>query len=111
MNQTDYDFKVGDLVVTVYGDIGNITDICDCDECKKRGFYEPRWVDRNGEEHYITNYAYLCRFMDEYYQIGKYHFNNRFSKEYVTREVKKREDELAVWKKRLAVIEMFEEDG
>ena len=35
-------FKVGDQVITDDGRVGVIEDICDCDRCKKRGFYEPR---------------------------------------------------------------------
>ena len=35
-------FKVGDQVITDDGRVGEIIDICDCDSCKKRGFYEPR---------------------------------------------------------------------
>lgn len=37
----NYNFKVGDKVVTVYGETGVIVDICTCDNCKERGFYEP----------------------------------------------------------------------
>lgn len=37
-----YRFKVGDKVITDNGRVGTITDICTCESCKKRGFYEPR---------------------------------------------------------------------
>jgi hypothetical protein len=37
-----YTFKVGDKVITNDGQIGIITDICTCDKCKERGFYEPK---------------------------------------------------------------------
>ena len=33
-------FKVGDKVITSTGKVGTITDICTCDKCRKRGFYE-----------------------------------------------------------------------
>lgn len=33
-------FKVGDKVITSTGKVGLITEICTCDQCKKRGFYE-----------------------------------------------------------------------
>ena len=35
-------FKVGDKVITSTGKVGTITDICTCDKCKERGFYEPK---------------------------------------------------------------------
>ena len=34
-------FKVGDQVITDDGRVGIIESICDCEGCKKRGFYEP----------------------------------------------------------------------
>ena len=35
------DFKVGDQVITSTGKVGTIIDICTCNKCKDRGFYEP----------------------------------------------------------------------
>ena len=34
-------FEVGDEVITSNGKVGIITDICTCEKCKERGFYEP----------------------------------------------------------------------
>ena len=34
-------FEVGDEVITSTGKVGVITDICTCEKCKERGFYEP----------------------------------------------------------------------
>lgn len=41
LNLLDNTFKVGDEVITADGRIGVIESICDCEHCKKRGFYEP----------------------------------------------------------------------
>lgn len=53
-NELTCGFKVGDEVITYDGRVGKIIDICTCDECKKRSFYEPEvWFD-NGDTDYIT---------------------------------------------------------
>lgn len=41
LNLLDSTFKVGDEVITADGRVGVIESICDCEHCKKRGFYEP----------------------------------------------------------------------
>lgn len=71
-----YTFKVGDKVITADGRIGTITSICDCDSCKKRGFYEPDvemdfgvgkiWITDTDKENGFANF----------YQIGDYVFGN-----------------------------------
>lgn len=99
----NYKFKVGDKVITTFGEVGEITSICDCKSCKIRGFYEPCWVDEYGEEHYITIWDAKSGF-DGFYQIGEYKFNSLFNKNYVTREIVDRELELLKWRKRLRVI-------
>ena len=100
----DYKFEIGDKVITIYGDVGEITSICDCKDCKKRGFNEPEWIDSFGETRYIESYHAWCAF-EEFRQIGKYHFDNhRFQKNYILREIDKREQELNVWRSRLKVI-------
>lgn len=104
----NYKFKVGDKVITTFGEVGEIVDICTCDSCKKRGFYEPRWVDEYGEEHYITIWDAKTGF-DMFYQIGEYKFNSLFNKDYITREIAHHECELAKWRKMMAVIKEIEE--
>jgi hypothetical protein len=63
-----YTFKVGDKVITDDGRIGIITDICTCDKCKERGFYEPKvklevgldsiWItDRDKDNGFINFYS------------------------------------------------------
>lgn len=76
MNIADYDFKIGDRVITVEGQTGTITDICKCEKCVERGFYEPTWTsDENGERNYITKYEAQDGFKG-YYKIGEYRFND-----------------------------------
>ena len=71
-----YTFKVGDKVITDDGRTGTITSICDCERCKKRGFYEPKvetdigvgpmWItDTDKENGFIS-----------FYQIGDRVFGN-----------------------------------
>ena len=69
-----YTFKVGDKVITSGGCTGIITSICDCYECKMRGFHD-MIVDFGG-------YRSLIRGSDKengfksYYQIGDIVFGN-----------------------------------
>ena len=71
-----YTFKVGDKVITDDGRTGIITDICDCDRCKKRGFYEPRvkMTIGNGQI-WITDTDKENGFIS-FYQIGDQIFGN-----------------------------------
>ena len=105
MKPSEYEFNIGDKVITTYGEVGVIVDICKCEMCVKRGFYEPTWVeDGRLIRRYITNCDATDGF-SEYYQIGKYKFNSLFNKGLVTREIAGLEKRLAKYKKMLAVIE------
>ena len=111
MKPGDYEFNIGDEVVTTFGEVGRITDICKCEACKKRGFHEPIWTeDGYGDKHYITTYMAEDGF-EEFYQIGKYRFNKLFNKNYVKREIADYENQLRRWRGRLAVIEALEKEN
>ena len=68
-------FKVGDEVITDDGRVGIITDICDCEYCKKRGFYEPIVEMKLGSQMYITDTDKENGFIS-YYKIGDKVFGN-----------------------------------
>ena len=106
----DYEFSVGDRVVTTFGEIGTITNICTCNACKTRGFCEPCWVDTTGETHYITVSDLWSEF-STFRQIGKYHFKYPFNKGYISRKIAQCEDELKRFKHMMAVIEEIEKEG
>lgn len=36
-----YNFKVGEEVIDTYGRKGTIIEVCHCEQCEARGFYEP----------------------------------------------------------------------
>lgn len=69
-------FKVGDQVITDDGRVGVIESICDCDRCKKRGFYEPnvKMTIGNGQI-WITDTDKKNGFIS-FYQIGDRVFGN-----------------------------------
>ena len=72
-NEPKYDFHVGDYVEDIDGNVGYIDLICDCDECKRRGFNEPRIQFMSGETDYIT--VYELEHLEKFYKrIGKYEF-------------------------------------
>lgn len=75
-NEPKYDFHVGDYVEDIDGNVGYIDLICDCDECKRRGFNEPRIQFMSGETDYIT--VYELEYLEKFYKrIGKYEFTKK----------------------------------
>lgn len=73
---TEYDFHPGDEVVTTSGARGVITEVCHCDRCRERGFFEPYWEESNDSiGDYITIDEAKKGFKG-YYRIGKYYFNS-----------------------------------
>lgn len=72
-NEPKYDFRVGDYVEDINGNVGYIDFICDCEKCKERKFDEPRIHYTSGEEDYITVYQ-LDHLEKLYRRIGKYEF-------------------------------------
>lgn len=70
------DFKIGDEVITSTGEIGRIIGICDCDFCKRRGFYEPQVeFTIGGGARYISNNDKKDNFRS-FYKIGDKIFGN-----------------------------------
>jgi hypothetical protein len=68
-------FKVGDEVITSTGQVGKITDICDCDRCEERGFYEPTVETETGDRIYITDNDKRVNFRS-FYKIGDNIYGN-----------------------------------
>lgn len=66
---TDIQFHEGDYVESSNGKIGYISSICHCDECKKRGFFEPTITYSDGTTDYISNYS-VKTVSSDYKQIG-----------------------------------------
>lgn len=71
-----YDFRVGDYVEDVTGRVGYIQSICQCEQCKARGFYEPFVLYTDGNSDYITAYEYENGFPG-YKRIGQYDFTEK----------------------------------
>lgn len=110
MSPSEYKFEIGDKVITIYGEVGRITEICTCESCKKRGFYELTWENEDSsDENYITIWDAVSGF-DGYHQIGKYKFNRTFDKAAVLKTIKCYENILAQKKKQLKHIEEMEEN-
>lgn len=76
-NVTDMKFNIGDFVENRDGRIGYISDICHCDECKKRGFFEPTIQYSDGTSDYISNYS-VKHVSKDYKQIGIQKFDNNY---------------------------------
>ena len=71
-----YDFRVGDYVEDVTGRVGYIQSICQCEQCKARGFYEPFVLYTDGNSDCITVYEYAKGFPG-YKRIGQYDFTKK----------------------------------
>lgn len=107
MDIKDYEFHVGDEVITTEGVRGKITSVCHCDRCEERGFYEPFWIAEDGKyEHCIDIYDAKSGF-SSFYKIGKYRFSD-FNKGEILREMASYEDGLKQLRKQLRVIEEYE---
>lgn len=71
-----YDFRVGDYVEDATGRVGYIQSICQCEQCKVRGFYEPFVLYTDGNSDCITVYEYERGFLG-YKRIGQYDFTKK----------------------------------
>lgn len=60
--------KIGDIAIDVYGNIGAVYAICECDRCKERGYFEPR-VRFQTRDEYITNSEMETGFRN-WYRLG-----------------------------------------
>lgn len=80
-----YGFKVGDKVITSDGRFGYITEICTCESCANRGFYEPTVTFEDGTTECIMISDKNDGFKS-YYQIGKRKFGD-FDAEYVDKQI------------------------
>lgn len=73
---TDIQFHEGDYVESSDGKIGYISSICHCDDCKKRGFFEPTITYSDGTTDYISNYS-VKTVSSDYKQIGTQKFSTK----------------------------------
>lgn len=71
-----YEFHVGDYVEDATGRVGYIQSICQCEQCKERGFYEPFVLYTDGNSDCITVYEYERGFPG-YKRIGQYDFTKK----------------------------------
>ena len=71
-----YEFHVGDYVEDATGRVGYIQSICQCEQCKARGFYESFVLYTDGDGDYITAYEYEKGFPG-YKRIGQYDFTEK----------------------------------
>ena len=101
-NTTDIQFHEGDYVENNDGKIGYISSIWHCDECKKRGFFEPTITYSDGTTDYISNYS-VKTVSSDYKQIGTQKFStedvlrNRIAAlEKENKELKEKVDNLTI---------------
>lgn len=98
----EYDFNVGDVVVTSTGETGIIESVCDCNKCQKRGFYEPKVRLTYGvNDIYITDNDKNNNFKN-FFKIGKYKFGN-VDTESIERDIDLEERNISDATKRLEI--------
>ena len=102
-NKLNCGFKVGDEVITSTGEVGKIIDICTCDKCRKRGFYEPTVeVEIGNNSIYITDNDKRNNF-SSFYKIGDKVFGN-IDEDTVKNSIKSAKDQIK--KLRYELIEL-----
>lgn len=113
----EYDFKVGDKVITSTGQTGVIESICDCKNCKERGFCEPNVRTINGVgEIYITDNDKRVGFKS-FYQIGEYLFGNidkesvEYDIENESRKIEEATNNMYTYKRQLKRLNIIEALG
>ena len=72
------EIKVGDLVIYADGKKGKVTEICECDECRSRGFCEPTVLCEDYTIDDITIYDKENNF-SRFFVIGKTLYGNKVS--------------------------------
>lgn len=75
----NYEFHVGDYVEDVDGRVGYISEICTCEKCKARGWYEPSIRYTDGTEDYISHYD-VDGIPTYYKRISTYDFTKKEKK-------------------------------
>lgn len=75
----NYEFHVGDYVEDVDGHVGYISEICTCEKCIERGWYEPSIRYTDGTEDYISHYD-VDGIPTYYKRIGAYEFTKKEKK-------------------------------
>lgn len=97
-------FKVGDKVITYTGLKGVITEICDCERCRERGFLEATVKYENGDEGYITHYDFIKGF-NLFYSIGNNIYGNLENVDYLIDDIKGCQETIKRKKKQIKTIE------
>lgn len=101
----EYEFCLGDTVITTDGIVGKIIGFCDCDECRKRGFLEPLWEDEESEQ-FITIHS-IKNGLRGFHRIGK-HLLRPFDKDWIESEIEKLNAEASRLRRQLATINAIE---
>ena len=104
-----YPFKVGDEVITDDGKVGKIIDICKCDKCKERGFYEPEVEFDDGDTDYISISDKNDGF-GSFYKIGSHIFGN-LDDSYLLSRIAYLRGELEELELRLNVVRRLKKEG
>lgn len=103
-------FKVGDKVITAKGEVGIIQEICSCDGCKERGFYEPQIKTLIGNDTIMCTDSDKRDNFKSFYSIGEEVYGNLDDTELicdiakVKRQIKDKQTELEQLEKQYEFI-------
>lgn len=86
------EIKVDDLVIYADGKKGKVTEICECDECRRRGFCEPTVLCEDYTIDYITIYDKENNFK-RFFVIGKTLYGNKVGETEIIEQIDKIEEQ------------------
>lgn len=103
MDKKEIKTKVGDTVIRKDGLKGKVLFLCDCEECKERGFYEPFIEWENGELFYPTIHN-VSKDFKNFYLIGHTVLGNKATEEELEERIADCDKEIEQWKKAKAQL-------
>lgn len=96
--------RTGDKVITADGRVGRVTSVCECEECEKRGFFEPTYEIKGDPDEYYIMFGQYRRGFPDFYLIGKNFFGNKVSTDEMERRIAEQKEVIEREKEKLDAL-------
>lgn len=87
-------FNIDQQVIDTTGNIGSVIFICECDDCKQRGFAEAEVKMVDGSTMWITEYDFKNNF-SRFYKIGNNRYPQHINQLYLNKIISEKTIEIA----------------